>query len=407
MEKLVVQKYGGTSVGTIDRIKNIAQRIIDTKENGYKVLVVVSAMGKTTDELLDKAKAINREPSSRELDMLLSTGEQISISLLAMAIQALNHDVISLTGSQCGIMTDNHHKRAKISEIKTERIEKELLQNKIVIAAGFQGINESYDITTLGRGGSDTSAVAIAAALKAERCEIYTDVDGVYTSDPRVVKKARLMDKISYDEMLELAHLGAKVLHPRSVELARKFNIPLVVKSSFNNSKGTEIVEVNKLEKVLVRGITLDENIAKIVVMEVPDYPGIAYKLFSELASKNIHVDMIIQSVNHESVNDISFTVNKDDIESAVKISEEIGQSMKAKKVVHSTSVVKLSVVGTGIAGSAEVASKFFGTLYKLGINIQMISTSEIKISCLVDKDKAIEALQSLHKEFELDDTCA
>lgn len=407
MEKLVVQKYGGTSVGTIHRIKNIAKRIVETKEKGYKVIVVVSAMGKTTDELLDKAKAINPEPSSRELDMLLSTGEQISISLLAMAIQALNHDVISLTGSQCGIMTDNQHKRAKINEIKTQRIENELLQNKIVIAAGFQGINESYDITTLGRGGSDTSAVALAAALKAERCEIYTDVDGVYTSDPRVVKKARLMDKISYDEMLELAHLGAKVLHPRSVELARKFNIPLVVKSSFNNTKGTEIVEVDKLEKVLVRGITLDENIAKIVVMEVPDHPGIAYKLFSELASKNIHVDMIIQSVNHEAVNDISFTVDKDDIKAAVKISGEIGQSIKAKKVVHSTSVVKLSVVGTGIAGSAEVASKFFGTLYNLGINIQMISTSEIKISCLIDKDKAIEAIQYLHKEFELDDNCA
>ncbi len=402
MEKLIVQKYGGTSVGTIERIKQVAERIIDTKNKGYKVVVVVSAMGDTTNELLKKAKSISSNPSSRELDMLLATGEQISISLLAMAIQSLGQNVVSLTGAQCGIITDDSHKKARINKINTKRIEDELSQNKIVIVAGFQGVSENKDITTLGRGGSDTTAVALAAVLKAKRCEIYTDVDGVYTADPRIVSNSRLLDKISYDEMLELASLGAQVLHPRSVELARKFNVSLVVKSSFNEDLGTEIVEVNNVENVLVRGVSLDKNIAKIAIREVPDEPGIAYKLFSTLSRCNIHIDMIIQSIQHGSVNDISFTVKIDDLEEGLKVAQEVADEIGAKEVVHDTSVAKLSVVRTGIAGNAKVASTFFESLYDMGINIQMISTSEIKISCIIDSVVGKQALKYVHDRFEL-----
>lgn len=402
MGQIIVQKYGGTSVGSIDRIKNVAKQIISVKNEGHKVVVVVSAMADTTNSLIEKAKAINEEPSDRELDMLLSTGEQISISLLAMAIQSLNHDVISLTGAQCGIVTDGNHKKARITEINTDRILKELSENKIVIVAGFQGISKDNNITTLGRGGSDTTAVAIAAALQADKCEIYTDVDGVYTTDPRVVKNAKLLDQISYDEMLELASLGAKVLHPRSVELARKFNIALVVKSSFKKSKGTEIVEVDAVEKVSVRGVSLDKNIAKISILEVPDKPGIAFKLFSTLSKNNIQVDMIIQNINRQSVNDISFTIKQEDLQDAIKISQKIVDQIGAKKVVYDQAVSKLSVVGTGIAGSAEVAPIFFESLYNLGVNIQMISTSEIKISCIIDQEHGEKSLIYLHDQFAL-----
>lgn len=402
MKQIIVQKYGGTSVGSIDKIKKVAQKIIDTKNKGYKVIVVVSAMGGTTNELLEKARAVSSNPSDRELDMLLATGEQVSIALLAMAIRELNHDVISLTGPQCGITTNSTHNKARITNINTERLDSELSKNKIVIVAGFQGLCKKNDITTLGRGGSDTTAVAIAAAINAYKCEIYTDVDGVYTADPRIVSNAKLLNKISYDEMLELASLGAKVLHPRSVELARKFNIPLIVKSSFKDSFGTEILEVNAMEKVSVRGISLDENIAKISVLEVPDKPGVAFKLFSSLAANNINIDTIIQNINRASVNDISFTVKSDDLQRAIKITEEFKYQIGSKAVIYDESVSKLSIVGTGISGSSDVASTFFKALYELGINIQMISTSEIKISCIINQKNSQKSFQYVHDKFHL-----
>ena len=402
MEDLIVHKYGGTSVGTVEKIKRVARRIVETKNAGNKVVVVVSAMGKTTDELVDLALAINPNPPSREMDVLLATGEQVSISLLAMAIQTIGHDVVSLTGAQCGIQTSDVHKRARISGIDTARIERELADEKIVIVAGFQGVDENRDITTLGRGGSDTSAVAIAAALEAKCCEIYTDVDGVYNADPRVVPTATKMDEVSYQEVLEMASLGAGVLHPRSVELAEKFKMPLIVRSSYNNNEGTIIKEDVKMEKVLVRGIALDENIAKISIFEVPDQPGIAFKLFSMLASANIHVDMIVQNVNRTAVNDISFTVDADELQEAVEVSQKFAFEVEAQKVAFDKGVAKLSVVGTGIVANAEIASKFFESLFELGINIQTISTSEIKISCLIDKERAKEAMIHIHKKFDM-----
>ena len=402
MQDLIVQKYGGSSVANVERIKRVAGRIIETKEKGKKVVVVVSAMGDTTDDLIELAKKINDHPPSREMDMLLATGEQVSISLLAMAIQSLGHDVVSLTGAQCGIVTSNVHKRARINDIHTHRIEKELAAGKSVIVAGFQGINENKDITTLGRGGSDTSAVAVAAALKAELCEIYTDVDGVYTADPRIVEAASKIDEISYEEVLEMASTGAKVLHPRSVEMAEKFKVPLVVRSSYNYNEGTIIKEDVIMEKVLVRGVSLDENIAKISIFEVPDQPGIAFRLFSALAKSNIHVDMIVQNVNRTSVNDISFTIDVDELQEAVSVAQKFAFEVNAQKVEYDQGVAKLSVIGTGIVANAEIASKFFEALFELGINIQTISTSEIKISCLIDKERGKEAMVHIHKKFDM-----
>ncbi|MBF7097049.1 aspartate kinase [Alkalibacter mobilis] len=402
MKNLIVQKYGGTSVGDIDRIKNVARRVIETKKSGKKVVVVVSAMGDTTDDLVEMAYAISENPHKREMDMLLSTGEQVSIALLAMAIQSMDEEVISLTGAQCGIITSSRHSKAKIDEINTERLEKELNSGKIVIVAGFQGVNKDMDITTLGRGGSDTTAVALAAALHAERCQIFTDVDGVYTADPRIVPTAKKIHAISYDEVLELASLGAKVLHPRSVEMAGKYNVPLEVKSSFNNNEGTIIGEVDLMEKVLIRGISLDENIAKISVMEVPDKPGIAFNLFSLLAGADIHVDMIVQNVNRNNVNDITFTVALDELQNAVEIAQKFAFEVGAEKVEYDKGVAKLSVVGTGVVANAEVASKFFEALYEIGVNIQMISTSEIKISCIIDKALGKEAMKHIHDKFNM-----
>lgn len=402
MNQLIVQKYGGTSVGTIERIKNVAQRVVQTKERGYRVVVVVSAMGDTTDDLVDMAYAISDNPHKREMDMLLSTGEQVSIALLAMAIQSLNHQVISLTGAQCGIQTSSRHSKAKIDAIHTERLDRELDAGKIVIVAGFQGVNKDMDITTLGRGGSDTTAVALAAALQAERCQIFTDVDGVYTADPRIVPSAKKIDKISYDEVLELVALGAQVLHPRAVELAGKYQVPLEVRSSFNENDGTIIGEVSELEKVLIRGISLDENIAKISVLEVPDKPGIAFKLFSLLAGADIHVDMIVQNVNRNNVNDITFTVALDELQNSVEIAQQFAFEVGAEKVEYDRGVAKLSVVGTGVVANAEVASKFFEALFEIGINIQMISTSEIKISCIIDKHNGKEAMKHIHEKFNM-----
>lgn len=403
MENLIVQKYGGTSVGSVERIKKVAQRIVRGVDDGKKMIVVVSAMGKRTDELVGMAQAINENPPSRELDVLMATGEQESIALLAMAIQAIGYTVISLTGAQCGIRTSDVHRKARIEGIDTGRLERELKDHQVVIVAGFQGIDENDEVTTLGRGGSDTSAVALAAAMKAERCEIYTDVDGVYNADPRIVPDAKKIDQISYAEVLEMADLGAGVLHTRSVELAEKYKLPLVVRSSFNENKGTIIKEdVNQMEKVLVRGIALDENIAKISILEVPDKPGIAFRLFTSLASANIHVDMIVQNVNRTAVNDISFTVNVDELQDAVEVSQKFAFEVAAQKVEFDQGVAKLSVVGTGVVTNAEIASKFFESLYELGINILTISTSEIKLSCLIDKERAKEAMIHIHKKFEM-----
>lgn len=402
MDNLIVQKFGGTSVGTVEKIKRVARRIVGEAQKGKRMVVVVSAMGKTTDELVNLAYAINPNPPSREMDVLLATGEQVSISLLAMAIETIGYSVVSLTGAQCGIQTSDVHKRARISGIDTERIERELGDGKIVIVAGFQGVDKNRDITTLGRGGSDTSAVALAAALKAEACEIYTDVDGVYNADPRIVPMATKMDEVSYQEVLEMASLGAGVLHPRSVELAEKFKLPLVVRSSYNHNEGTIIKEEVSMEKVLVRGIALDENIGKISILEVPDKPGIAFQLMSALSAANIHLDMIVQNVNRTAVNDISFTVNADELQEAVEVSQRFAFEVGAQKVSFDQGVAKLSIVGTGIVANAEIASKFFEALYELGINIQTISTSEIKISCLIDKERAKEAMVHIHKKFEM-----
>jgi aspartate kinase len=402
MKSVVVQKYGGTSMGDIERIQNVARRVVERKRTGKAMIVVVSAMGKTTDQLVHMATELNPNPSAREMDMLLSTGEQVSISLLAMAIEALGEKAISLTGAQCGIKTDAHHKKARIESINTDRMLEAFESDHIVIVAGFQGVSDFGDITTLGRGGSDTTAVALAAAVGAEKCEIYTDVDGVFTTDPRKVPDARQLPEISYDEMLELAKLGAKVLHPRSVELARKYKVPLVVRSSFNDNEGTQIVEVSKLEKVQVRGVTADPDIARISVSKVPDTPGIAFQLFSQLAKQNVSLDMIIQNLNHDEHNDISFTVPIDDLAEATGIATAFSEEIGGGEVIIKKDVSKVSIVGTGITGNAEVASLLFGTLSKLGINIEMISTSEIKISCIIDAGSSDLAVTSLHNAFEL-----
>ncbi len=398
----VVQKYGGSSVATPERIQIVAENILKLKSQGKAPVVVVSAMGKSTDDLIKLALEINPEPSKREMDMLLSTGEQITTSLLAMALDRLGHKAVSLTGYQCGIITDDFHSKAKIHQINTARINKELNNDNIVIVAGFQGYNvDSGDITTLGRGGSDTSAVALAIALEAEKCEIYTDVTGIYTSDPRKVKKAHQLSEISYDEMLELAKLGANVMHPRSIELARKNNMILYVRSSFDfDNMGTKIMEVKPMEKAQVRGVTLDENITRISVPRVPDKPGIAYKLFSALSAQNVHIDMIIQNLNYEGVNDISFTIPTDDLGIVLPIVNAFVFEVASEEALVEQNVAKLSIVGTSITSDAKIASGLFGILSDLGINIEMISTSEIKISCIVAQNDAINALNEVHDFF-------
>jgi len=401
--KIIVQKFGGTSVATVERIKNVAQRVIETKLSGFHPVIVVSAMGKQTDALIALAKEINPNPSTREMDMLLATGEQTTIALLAMAIEALEHQAVSLTGSQGGIKTDDFYSKAKINFIDTDRIKNELLQDKIVIVAGFQGHNLIGDITTLGRGGSDTTAVALAVALDAVKCEIYTDVLGIYTTDPRIVKSASLLETISYDELLEMAMLGAGVMHPRSVEMARKNRMPLVVRSAFDfTTNGTEIIEVKNMEKAQVRGVTLDEDIVRISVPNVPDKPGIAYKLFSSLVNLNVHIDMILQNLNHDGFNDISFTVPNEDIERILPTINAYVDEVGASPVVIKKDVAKLSIVGTGITSDVKIASGLFGKIYELGINIEMISTSEIKISCIIEQSQGKRALEEVHNYFNL-----
>ena len=407
MRNLVVQKFGGTSVADTDKIKNVANSVIREKKLGNDVVVVVSAMGHTTDYLMKMAKDISEVPSSRELDMLLSTGEGVSIALLSMAIQAQGYDAVSMNAMQIGIITENVHTKARIIDIKTDKLNKYLSEGKIIVVAGFQGVTEDGEITTLGRGGSDTSAVAIASALDAKRCDIYTDVEGVYTTDPRIVPNASKLDVVTYDEMLELASVGANVLHPRSVETAKQFNMPLRVRSSFNlENKGTLIKgEYEDMEICRpVTGVAVDMSKVRIVVCDVPDEPGVAAKIFTTLADEHISVDTIIQSYArlHNNTNDIAFTISKTDLPRAMELFDKINDEIKADKIHIDDNIAKVSIVGAGMIDRPGVAATMFDTLANLNINIKMISTSEVKISCLVDADVANDALRALHKAFNL-----
>ena len=406
MRKIIVQKFGGTSVADTEKIKRVAQNVIREKKNGNDVVVVVSAMGHTTDYLVKMAKDINPNPSGREMDMLLSTGEGVSIALLAMAIEAAGYDAVSFNATQIGIFTENVHSKARIVDIKTDKLKKNLAEGKIIVVAGFQGVTENGEITTLGRGGSDTSAVALAAALNAERCDIYTDVEGVYTTDPRIVPNASRLNEISYEEMLELAHAGANVLHPRSVETAKQFNVPMRVRSSFNvENEGTLILGVDNMEIYKpVAGVAADLSQTRIVVCDVPDIPGQAARLFSNLAKENISVDMIIQSYARKvsNTNDIAFTIDSSDTDKAVETLNKLKPEMKYGEIQVNPEIAKVSIVGAGMIDRPGIASAMFETLAKENINIKMISTSEIKISCLVNKEDAHKAVKALHDVFEL-----
>ncbi|MGB2706188.1 MAG: aspartate kinase [Candidatus Omnitrophota bacterium] len=403
MKKLIVQKYGGSSVKNIERIIDVARRIISYKNRGYDVVVVVSALGDTTDELLKLASKISRAPSERELDMLISTGEQVSVSLLAMAVHKFGKEAISFTGAQVGIITDSSHTKARILDVNAKRIREELNKGRIVIVAGFQGANLDREITTLGRGGSDMTAVALAKVLNAHVCEIYTDVDGVYTADPRVVKDAKKLDRISYEEMLELASLGAQVLQARSVEAASKFNILLHVRNSFSDKEGTYITkEAKVMEDVLVSGITLNKNEAKVTVCGVPDRPGSAARIFSEIAKGNINIDMIIQNVSRTGATDVSFTVVASDLAKTLGLMKKTAKSIGAEDVTFDKGIAKISVVGIGMRSHSGIAAVMFRALAAKKINIEMISTSEIKISCIVRKSKGEEAVRALHRAFGL-----
>ena len=401
---LIVQKYGGTSVGNIERIQNVANRVAKTVQSGNQVVVVVSAMSGETDKLIGLANQISMVPAERELDMLLSSGERVTSALTAMAIDALGHKAKSFTGRQAGIVTDAVHTRAKIERINGDRIRKALDDGFVVVLAGFQGITPTEDVTTLGRGGSDLSAVAIASAIGADLCEIYTDVDGVYTTDPNIVPEARKLDKISYEEMLELASLGAKVLQTRSVEFAMKYKVPVVVRSSFNDNPGTLVVEEDRdMENVFVSGIAYDKNQAKITIVNVPDKPGIAAKLFEAIAASNIVVDMIVQNVSSDGkFADISFTVPKTDTRKALEVSEAIAKELGAERVDKREDISKISVIGVGMRTHSGVASKMFQTFAANNINIAMISTSEIKVSCVIDLKYTELAVRVLHEAFGL-----
>ena len=398
--KLIVQKFGGSSVANADRIRNVARIVTETYQKGANVVVVVSAQGDTTDELIEKAHEIDPNPSKREMDMLLSTGEQISIALLAMAISKMGFPVISLTGRQAGFLTDSNHSRARIKKVDTERVEKELDQRKIVVVAGFQGMNRYDDITTLGRGGSDTSAVALAAELKADLCQIYTDVDGIYTADPRLVKSAQKLEEISFDEMLELASCGAQVLHNRSVEMAKKYNVNLEVLSSLEDKPGTKVKEVTKMEKLLIKGVAKDDDVVRISMIGLPDRPGTAFKIFSLLAARKINVDIILQSVGRDGTKDISFTVPEDSCDAALAVLEEAKDQVADFTVDVDRDVTKVSIVGSGMQSNPGVASKMFEALYEADINIETISTSEIKISVLIRKDLGVKAMNAISEAF-------
>jgi len=399
---LIVQKFGGSSVANAKRVQNAARIVTNTYKAGNSVAVVVSAQGDTTDDLIEKAKEINPNASKREMDVLLSSGEQISMSLLAMAIQKLGYPVISLTGWQAGMKTDSTYGNARIKDINSARIKSEFDKGKIVIIAGFQGINKYEDITTLGRGGSDTTAVAFAAALDADLCQIYTDVDGVYTTDPRIVPEATKLAEISYDEMLELASLGAQVLHNRSVEMAKRYNVNLEVLSSFKDLPGTKVKEVIKMEKLLIRGVARDNNVVRISIIGVTDEPGIAYRIFSLLAKNKINIDIILQSIGRDGTKDVTFTVAASHLESTLNLLTENLPAYGAREITSDSNISKVSIVGAGMESNPGVAAKMFEALYDANINIQMISTSEIKISVLIERSEAEHAVKAIHEAFKL-----
>ena len=401
---LIVKKFGGSSVANKERIFRVAERCIEEYKKGNDVVVVLSAMGDTTDELLAKAADINPNAPKRELDMLLTTGEQVSVSLMAMAMHALGVPAVSLNAYQVMMHSTSRYGNARFKRIDSERIRHELDSRKIVIVTGLQGVNKYDDYTTLGRGGSDTTAVALAAALRADACEIYTDVDGVYTADPRVVKNARKLKEITYDEMLELATSGAKVLHNRSVEMAKKYGVQLVVRSSLNLEEGTTVKEVAKMEKMLISGVAGDKNTARISVLGVSDQPGVAFKIFHTLAKNNINVDIILQSVGREGTKDISFTVSQEDLKPALAILEEYQEPMTIREIKWEDTVAKISIVGAGMMSNPGVAAKLFESLYNNGININMISTSEIRITVLIDEKEIDKAMQAVHDGFGLGD---
>ena len=397
---LIVQKFGGSSVADAARVANVAKLVTDTYKQGNQVVVVVSAQGDTTDDLIEKAREINPRGSKREMDMLLAAGEQISIALLAMAIEKMGCPVVSLLGWQAGFQTNSTYSAARIRRVEATRIRTELDKNKIVVVAGFQGLNKWDDITTLGRGGSDTSAVAIAASMKADLCQIFTDVEGVYTADPRKVPAARKLAEITYDEMLELATLGAQVLNNRSVEMAKKYNVELEVLSSLNPVPGTKVKEVTKMEKMLIKGVAKDTNVARVTIIGLPDEPGIAFKIFSRVAKAHINVDIILQSVGRDGTKDITFTVPSDDGEAAVEALQEYCDMVGAKKMSCDTSVAKISIVGAGMETHEGVASTMFEALADANVNIQMISTSEIKVSVLIAEEDADRAVAAVHRAF-------
>ena len=402
-KSLIVQKYGGSSLANTDRIKNAADRIAQYKKRGHKVVAVVSALGDATDELLELAGRISDKPSEREIDMLISTGEQVSVALLAMAVHKLGIDAISFTGPQVGIVTDRSHTKAKILNISADRIRSELKKGRVVIVTGFQGMNADQEITTLGRGGSDLTAVAIAKTLAADMCEIYTDVEGVYTADPKVVKDAKKLSVISYEEMLELASLGAQVMQARSMEVAKKYSVPLHIRSSFTDKEGTVISkEVKAMEEVLVSGIAANKGEAKVTICDVPDRPGIAAIIFKDIAKHDINVDMIIQNISRRGYTDLSFTVPISELARTKDVMEKIVKAVKAKGVVYNNEIAKVSIVGVGMKTHSGVAAKMFEALASKKINIDMISTSEIKISCVINKKSADEAVRALHKAFKL-----
>ncbi len=401
---LIVKKFGGSSVADKERIFNVAQRVSEDYRAGNDVIVVLSAMGKTTDGLIAQAKDINPNASKRELDMLMTCGEQISVSLMCMALQSLGVPAISLNAWQVAMHTSSAYGNARLKKIDTERISKELDAKKIVVITGFQGINKYDDFTTLGRGGSDTTAVALAAALHADQCEIYTDVEGVFTADPRIVKNAKKLTEITYDAMLEMASMGAKVLHNRSVELAKKYGVELVVRSSLNHEEGTIVREVTKMEKMLVSGVAVDTNVSRIAVLGVKDVPGMAFRLFNALSQKKINVDLILQSIGKPGTKDISFTVASEDQDEALAVLQKSSSSLGFTSVDISSDVAKVSLIGSGIMSTPGMASKMFEALYDVGINIRMISTSEIKISVLVDENCAKKAMVAIHDKFGLGD---
>lgn len=401
---LYVMKFGGSSVGDTERIQRVARRVVDKQQEGHQVMVVVSAMGDTTDDLIDQAKLINPDPPLREMDMLMTTGEQISIALMAMAIDALGAKAVSYTGWQAGFRTEAEHGKARITDIQPERVLKSLEEGYIVIVAGFQGLTEDGEITTFGRGGSDTTAVALAAATKADYCEIYTDVDGVYSTDPRIVKNARKLNEISYDEMLELANLGAAVLHPRAVEYAKHNKVRLVVRSSFNNHEGTVVKEEVDMEQgVVVSGIAYDKNVARISILGVSHVPGVLAKVFGALAEAKIDVDIIVQSGVTEGKADFSFTVALSDCDKALKVLEGIRGELPYEKVTSQEGLVKVSIVGAGMVSHPGVAAQMFDVISRQGVNIEMVSTSEIKVSCVIEGSKLNDVVKALHTAYGLD----